>query len=165
MDQVEFEHIAKDLRLVAERTARAYNVDTHGAEDVAQETLLRLWTARSDIDNQDAAERLARVIAHNLAIDLTRKRRVVPIDARLELIADREPSPDTLCEISENEEWLVRRMEALPSTEHMILRMRQVERKTNDEIATLLGMEKTSVATMLSRARNKILNDFKRRTR
>lgn len=51
----------------------------------------------------------------------------------------------------------------LPSKEYQILKLRQVEQKTNEEIAKLLGIEKTSVATLLSRARIKILKEFQKR--
>lgn len=54
-------------------------------------------------------------------------------------------------------------MNNLPPKEYQILRMRQVEQLSNGEIAKLLGIEKTSVATLLSRARIKLFNEIKRR--
>lgn len=54
---------------------------------------------------------------------------------------------------------------ALPPTEHLILKLRQVERKSNEEIARMLGIEQSSVVTLLSRARKKILNEINKRTR
>ena len=43
--------------------------------------------------------------------------------------------------------------------------MRQVERKSHEEIARIVGVEKTSVSTILARARAKMLNEFKKRER
>lgn len=165
MEQIEFEHIASQIRQRAISTALAYSTNTDQAEDIAQEVMLKLWTLHEDIDGRASAEKLAACMAHNMVIDEYRKRRTVPIDDRRNIIDEKQPQPDTCYEINENHEWLMRRIEALPSSEYQILRLRQVERKTNEEISKLLGMEKTSVATMLSRARMKILNDFKERTK
>ena len=63
----------------------------------------------------------------------------------------------------ENEEWLRRKLDRLPSSEYQVLHLRQVERKTNREIAAILGIEVTSVATLLSRARQKLMEDIRKR--
>lgn len=165
MNQTEFEHIASQIRRKAVSVSLAYSTDADRAEDIAQEVMLKLWTLHEDIDGRTSAEKLAACMARNMAIDEYRKRRTIPLDDRRNIIDEKEPPPDICCEINENHEWLIRRMDALPSSEYQILRLRQVERKTNEEISKLLGIEKTSVATMLSRARMKILNDFKERTR
>ena len=165
MEQAEFEHIATKIRIKAAGVALAVVSDTDKAEDIAQEAMLRLWTLHADIGDCTAAEKLAARIARNLAIDEYRKRRTTRLDEQRNIIDEKEPTPDVRYEISENEEWLLRRIEALPPAEYQILRLRQVERKTNEEIARMLGIEKASVATMLSRARTKILNEFKERTR
>ena len=60
-------------------------------------------------------------------------------------------------------EWLKNKLAQLPSTEYKILRLRQIERKTYDEIATMLGISPASVSTLLSRARNKILCEIIKR--
>lgn len=165
MEQAEFEHIATRIRKKAVDMALAYSTDTDRAEDIAQEVMLKLWTLHKDIEGLTSAEKLAACIARNMAIDDYRKRRTIPLDNRRNIIDDKQPTPEMCCEINDNHEWLMRRLDALPPTEYQIMRLRQVEQKTNDEIARLLGIEKTSVATMLSRARMKILNEFKERMR
>ena len=44
-----------------------------------------------------------------------------------------------------------------------MLHLRQVERKTDQEIASILGISASSVPTLLSRARRKLLADIMRR--
>lgn len=164
MEQTEFEHIAKTIRRKAVSTALACSIGADGAEDIAQDVMLKLWTMRENINNQTEAEKLAVCIARNKAVDCHRKNKtVIQLDQKCSIYDDRQPTPDICMETTENQEWLVRRISALPSTEYQILHMRQVERKTNDEIARLLGIEKTSVATLLSRARMKILKEIKKR--
>lgn len=165
MEQAEFEHIARQVRQKAVRTALAYSVGTEKAEDIAQDVMLRLWTIHEEITGLVSAEKLAVCIARNLSADYYRKRRTVSLTKKHNTIDEKLPQPDIYCEINENQEWLIQRMEALPPAEHRILKLRQVEHKTNEEIAALLGIEKTSVATLLSRARTKLLNEFKERVR
>lgn len=163
MEQTEFEHIAKTIRQKAVSTALTCSIGADGAEDIAQDVMLKLWTLRENINNQTEAEKLAVCIARNKAVDCHRKNKTVILDVKCSIPDDRQPTPDICIETMENREWLMRRISALPSTEYQILHMRQVERKTNDEIARLLGIEKTSVATLLSRARMKILKEIKKR--
>jgi RNA polymerase sigma-70 factor (ECF subfamily) len=74
-------------------------------------------------------------------------------------------SPQELLETKENEEWLTRKLEQLPTTQRTLLYMRQVERRSHEEIASLLGIEITSVSTLLARARRSLLEDIKRRNK
>lgn len=165
MRQTEFEQIARSTRAKAVATALAYSVGKGEAEDVAQEVMLKLWTLHGDIDSREDMEKLAVCMARNKAIDIHRRHSLQSIDDRSDLLDNKTPPPDTDIEMEENRTWLLKRIAELPPTEYQILRLRQVERKTNEEIARLLGIEKTSVATLLSRARNKILKDFQQRMR
>lgn len=162
MEQKEFELKAKALRHKALTTALGFGMDADEAEDVAQDTIIKLWCMHSSIDDTVRIEALTATIARHQCIDLTRRRRTVPIDSRP--ITDRHSAaPDTILETAEDERWLEKRLSQLPSTEHAVLHLRQVERKTDAEIAALLGISTASVPTILSRARHKLLADIIRR--
>ena len=66
-------------------------------------------------------------------------------------------------EYTELEHWIGEQIDSLPSTAGMVLRMRQLEHRELSEIADILGIRQTSVSTLLSRARNELLNKLKRR--
>lgn len=163
MKQAEFENIASRLRLKAVSTALAVLSDRDVAEDVAQEVMLKLWTLRDELNGKAHAERLAACMAKNMSVDQARKRRAVGLDAGRGLIDETLAAPDIALEELEDMRWLERRLAALPSAEYKILRLRQVEMKTAGEIARMLGIGKSSVATILSRARRKILEDIRKR--
>jgi RNA polymerase sigma-70 factor (ECF subfamily) len=63
----------------------------------------------------------------------------------------------------ENDAWLEEQLKALPTTQHAILYMRQVERRSGEEIARLLGISEASVRTLLARARRRLLEELKSR--
>ena len=66
-------------------------------------------------------------------------------------------------EMKENEEWLKAKLHQLPTTQRTLLYMRQVEQRSHEEIARLLGIEMTSVSTLLARARRTLLEEIKLR--
>ena len=87
------------------------------------------------------------------------------MDAGRSIIDDKTAIPDRVMEDKENMAWLAERLAALPSTEYQILRLRQIERKSHEEIARIVGVKRSSVSTILSRARAKMLNEFRKRER
>ena len=83
MVQEEFEKIATDIRQRVIAVARGYRLDSDSAEDVAQDTMLKLWTIREKTDGQKSATAMAVMIARHLSIDMLRKRRTVGLDAAM----------------------------------------------------------------------------------
>ena len=70
MDRQDFERVVPELRLKLQRIALFYLADDDEAEDVVQDTLLKLWTARDAIrEGQGGMEALGTTIAKNLSID------------------------------------------------------------------------------------------------
>ena len=74
-------------------------------------------------------------------------------------------NPAERIELEEDERWLVQQMEKLPPREMQVLKMRQMEHRSNGEIARLLGISEASVKVILSNARKKLFNDIKIRNR
>lgn len=163
MKDKEFEHIAPVLRQRSVDTARSLGLDADDAEDVAQDALLRLWSLRGEL-HVGRVEALVVTMARNLSIDIHRRRRTVPMDSR-PIIDELHTQPDTLMEVADDERWLEQRMQALPSTEYQVLHLRQVERKTDQQIAAILGIGIVSVPTLLSRARRKLMQAMLARQR
>lgn len=162
MTDNEFTDIATELRELALKKGRGYPLATNDADDIAQETMLRLWALRRKVNSLRHARGLAVCIAAHLAIDRLRRRRTVSDD----FIVNEQPSsndPETDLELKVNDEWLEKELSRLPSTEYQVLHLRQVEGKTNEEIASIIGITPQSVATLLSRARRKLMEKIKRR--
>ena len=164
MGEKEFESRAIKLREKAVATCMACGADMMQAEDVAQDVLLRLWQLRDTLDRYRSLEALVVVMArHNLA-SLRRNDNSVPImsvnprQLKSQLIA-----PDDSLISSQEVTWLNSAMQRLPSTQYVVLHMRQVECLSYDEIARRLGIESNTARSLLSRARFKLLDEIKRR--
>ena len=138
MTEKEFTDIATELRELALKKGRSYPLDNDEADDIAQDTMLRLWSLRQKVNTKAHARGLAVSIAAHGAIDRMRKRRTATLRP-----TDKEPiapaNPDT--------------------------HLRQAEQKTVEEIGAILGITPQSVATLLSRARRKLMEEIKKRRR
>ena len=169
MNQQQFEKAARQLRDIAVGVARHLLKSSYDVGDAAGDTMLRLWAVHDSLRDEAHASRLAAVVARNAAVDILRRRRNVSIDAcalGADALLGHAPSvtaPDSIMEWKEDNLWLKRRICQLPPREMQVLRMRQTERRTNEEIAAILGIGKESVATVLSSARRKLFNDIKKR--
>ncbi len=162
MEQKEFEHNAERVRQRLLEVVRSQGLSSSEADDVAQDTMLKLWALRELLDDGSMMTGMGVRIARRLAIDFLRRQNTVPIEGKT-FIDSANSMPDRRLEDADEEEWLRKRLARLPQTEYEILRLRQVEGRSNSEIAAILGIGKDSVVTLLSRARHKLMNDIKRR--
>ena len=160
MNQIQFEQMSPQLRNIAQGYARRYLARADDADDAASDAMLRLWAVHDSLRDTAHAARLAAVIARNVAIDMLRRRRPTSISGESD-----NNTPESQLEWKENEQWLRQRIEQLPPREMQVMRLRQTEHRTNEQIAAILGISKDSVATMLSSARRKLFNQIKERNR
>lgn len=163
MTEAEFTQAASDLRQRTLTVGYGYGMNADEVEDMAQDAMVKLWMVREQITDRQHAEGLLVSIAKHQSIDRLRRRHTVAIDCHMPVIDEKHPLPDTEIENAENEQWIERRLKELPPTEYEVLRLRQVERKSSEEIAMIVGIKLTSVATLLSRARKKMLKEIQKR--
>lgn len=160
MNETEFSHQAPRLRDLAVKVSRRTGATPMEAEDVAQDVLLHLWQLRDDLGRFRSLDSVVAVMARRLTLNAFRRKPVDDLDG-LHLATGNTPS--TNLEERENDEWIGQKLASLPSTENTILFMRQVENRSISEIAELLGITEHSVRTLLSNARRKLFEDYKRR--
>lgn len=159
MVQTEFENIAASLRNRVISVARGYGLDADSAEDVAQDTMLKLWTIRERYSGIKQATALGVTIAKHLSVDMLRGRRCSRVDD-IKISDSQYRQPDARLENQENDKWLKMQFNRLPSKEYAVLHLRQVERKSTEEIAAIVGISEKSVPTLLARARKKLLKEI-----
>ncbi len=160
MTEQEFVDIVPQLRALALQKLMSFTVLSGEAEDVAQDSLLKMWALREHITSQQHALGLMATMARHLALDKLRKQRTVALD-QARHIAAYERTEEQLEEKSYGQ-WLDKAIRRLPSTEYQVLHLRQVEGKTAEEIAAIVGITPRSVSTLLSRARKRLLEQIKK---
>ena len=163
MEKSAFEQIARTWREKAFSVSRHYGVGIEEAEDIAQDVMLRLWQMHDELEQYRSVEAIVSLMARHLVRNHQRRKPSEVLDEAL--IVSMNTSPQEELETKENEEWFSAKLQKLPTTQRTLLYMRQVERKSHEEIATLLGIETTSVSTLLARARRTLLEEIKRRNK
>ena len=165
MDRQDFEQVVPELRLKLLKIALFYLADEEEAEDIVQDTLLKLWMTRSNInDGKAGMEALGTTIAKNLSIDRLRTiQRHRHEELPDNIVHDDGNNAQTRMEQKENENWIKAVVNNLPDKHRAVLQMRQEEQMEFSEIARIMGTSETSVRVILSRARAKVMEQLKQR--
>lgn len=151
MTDEEFKSSAPTLRGELVGVAMRY-VDADSANDIAQDTLLRLWEMRQTLRSDFGA--FAKVVAKNLAVDALRRCRPI---VKLEMAAEVENPA------AENHERYTRVMaiiDTLPPVQQTIIRLRLTEEMDYNEISRLTGMKQAAIRQCVCRARAEILKQY-----
>lgn len=156
----EFEILAVRLRPRLLQTALRVLQDEAAAEDVVQDTLLKLWTIRGELEAYTSVEALGCTIAYRLAINALRNERrgAAPVDLAESIPAD--DSADSNLARAEQRLYVDRILASLPPAQATLLRLRHIEGYDGRSIAALLGTSEGAVRTALSRARHAVAASF-----
>lgn len=142
---------------LARRFVRASGLRTD-ADDIAQDVLLRLWTALNEGAQIRSLDAWAVAVTKNLCISLLRKSR-----SRAEA-----PLPESLpaagsaasgIEAEEGRRRIALALEHIPAATRHLLQMRTAGMSL-DEMAAVTGRPKASIKSAVSAARRQILNEL-----
>ncbi|MFT3972631.1 MAG: RNA polymerase sigma factor [Amaricoccus sp.] len=133
--------------------ARRMLGDPAEAEDVTQETMLRLWRIAPDWQpGQAALGTWLHRVAANLCIDRLRRRREVTSDGVPER-ADEAPGALARIEADDRAAALHAALGELPDRQRLAIVLRHFEERSNPEIAEILDTSVEAVESLLGRAR------------
>lgn len=126
------------------------------AEEVVQEVFVRAWQNASSYRPEARATTWLHHIAHNLAIDVLRKRRPnVPLEADV----DEGPAstrPNELLEQKQQAESLNEALELLNPRQKMAMLLKYEQGFSGAEIGKVLELSEDAVLSLLARGRTKI---------
>lgn len=163
MGKEEFCILTRQLRADIMALSRRFLRNEAEAEDNVQDTLLRLWTVREQLDEVRSVQALTYAICRNLCVSKLRKRRIIPMELNEEIKLISTHDSQWMLEEKENALWLEDRIAELPSAQMQILRMSQQDGLENSEIAQILGISETTVRTALCKARRRLLEKLMKR--
>jgi RNA polymerase sigma-70 factor (ECF subfamily) len=160
------------FRLLVERHIdRAYAIalrivgNAADAEDVVQDTMLKVWTHRGQWQHGRAkfSTWLYRVVS-NRCIDLRRKPRTENVDAVPE-VADKQPDASSLIERSEVTDLLEAAMLRLPEQQRIAVILSYHESMSNGDIAEVMDTTVSAVESLLKRGRQQLRELLRRHER
>lgn len=161
MQELSFRNDILPLKDKLFRLALRITFDRAEAEDVVQETLIRVWNKRDEWTQFGSVEAYCLTVAKNLAIDRSQKK-----DAQtLELTSDMEQASDASSPyeklVNKERMTLIHRLiNELPEKQRLIMQLRDIEGKSYKEMAVLLNLTEEQVKVNLFRARQKVKQKF-----
>ena len=124
-----------------------------------QDTLMKLWERRDELEKVENLEAFALTMARNLAIDRKEKmdnQHVAFDDQKHDRPDEGLGGTDSRLMHQETSGFIADIINALPEKQRTILQLRDIEGKSYKEIANLLSISESDVKVTLFRARNEL---------
>ncbi|MDR0834893.1 MAG: sigma-70 family RNA polymerase sigma factor [Candidatus Symbiothrix sp.] len=147
------------LRDTLFRTAVKYLQHSEDAEDVVQETLLRMWHIREQLDTVVNPAAFAMQTTKNICFDRLKLLKEKTEADEFHLGATTE-TPHSTLEKQDAVALVKKIIEHLPELQKLIIQMRDVEGYELQEIADITGTQVSAVTVNLSRARKKVREHY-----
>ena len=135
------------------------------AEDVVQETMLRVWNRRDEWPQIDSIEAFCLTICRNLALDKLRRmdNQAQSLDATIDPTDHSHTANPEEQTVQRDRVRLVRRLiDELPEKQRSCMQLRDVEGKSYREIAQVLGISEQQVKVNIFRARQTVKERYQR---
>ena len=137
------------------RVASRVLANAADAEDVVQETFVRLWRDPGVINNPAALKGWLAQVARNMAIDRLRRLKPSTGDG-FDDLADQATAPDGALRHSQAANLVSEALAALPERQRMALQLTYFEGLGNQETAQAMQVTVEAVESLLSRGRRSL---------
>jgi len=146
------------------RLALRITLNRAEAEDIVQDTLIRVWDHRAEWSQIENIEAYSITICRNLALD--RNKKAVASNLTLDEERDQKPdehlSPHEQLTQQQRVDMVKELINKLPEVQRSIMELRDIEGKSYQEIASILNLTESQVKVYLHRARQKIKTQIER---
>ena len=147
------------------RLALRITMNAADAEDVVQETMMKVWNRRDQWDQIESIEAFCLTICRNLSLDKVRRmdNQAQTLDATYDPKDQGVASNPEEQAIQSDRVRLVRQMiSQLPEKQRSCMQLRDMEGKSYKDIATVLDITEEQVKVNIFRARQTIREKFKK---
>lgn len=153
------------LKNVLFRLALRITMNRADAEDVVQETMIRVWNRRDEWEQIESMEAFCLTICRNLSLDKLRR-----MDNHAETLSASHDPQDNSYGANPEEQivlrdrvMMVRRLiEQLPEKQRSCVQLRDIEGKSYKDIATIMNISEEQVKVNIFRARQTIKEQFQK---
>jgi len=164
MKKVSFRNDVLPLKNKLYRLALRITLTPEDAEDVVQETMMKVWSRRNQWDQIESMEAFCLTICRYLSLDKTRK--MAGSEQSLETTEFETPdnshsaNPEERA-IQQDRLRLVRQIiDSLPEKQRSVMQLRDFEGKSYKEIAVIMNISEEQVKVNIFRARQVVKQRF-----
>ena len=165
MKELSFRNDVLPLKDRLFRLAMRITLVREDAEDMVQETLIRLWKSMQEGTQIDNLEAFALTVCRNLCLDYMsrREQQNVAFDEELHDRPDATRSPYDDIVRSEQSARLNALINTLPEKQRTAMQLRDIEGRTYREIADIMQISESDVKVNIFRARRTVREHLQRR--
>jgi len=163
MKKIDFRTDVLPLKNELYRLALRITLNPAEAEDVVQDTMIKIWNRRDQWDEIESIEAFSLTICRNLALD----RNKMAASQNTQLDDSHEPPDQSYASNPEEQAvqrdriTLVRRLiDELPEKQRSCMQLRDIEGKSYKEIADVMKITEQQVKTNIFRARQTIRQKY-----
>lgn len=151
MQEISFRDDILPLKDKLFRLALRITFDRAEAEDVVQDTMIRVWNKREEWTQFGSIEAYCLTVAKNLAIDRSQKKEAQNVELTPEMEEESEISgPYDQLVNNERMSIIHRLINELPEKQRLIMQLRDIEGESYKEIAKILNLTEEQVKVNLS---------------
>lgn len=163
MKEISFRDEILPLKDKFYRLALRITLNAAEAEDIVQDTLMRMWSKRAELAEVENLETYGLTICRNLSLDRKGRRAAanLPLDAVEEQAAAGSSGYEPI-EGRERLQWVRRLFNSLPERQRSVMQLRDIEGKSYREIAAVMGWSEDQVKVTLFRARRAIRTQYEK---
>jgi RNA polymerase sigma-70 factor (ECF subfamily) len=146
------------------RLAFRITLNSGEAEDVVQDTMIRVWKNRDQWPEIESIEAYCLTVCRNLALDRSAKKDARTLELQpedSEPIGSTAPNPHDELVQQERLRLVHNLLNKLPEAQRTVLHLRDIEGRSYKEIATVMNTTEEWVKVNLFRARQKIRQQYK----
>jgi len=159
-DKTAFVQLIQDNKGILFKISNSYCHNAQDREDLVQEIICQLWKSGSSFQQEKKFSTWMYRIALNVAISFYRKKtRTTPTISLTEQVMDIADNGSSGDPMEENIHLLQQFIHELPELDRALMLL-YLEEKSYREIAEILGITETNVATKLSRIKLRLKQRF-----
>ena len=163
MKKISFRTDILPLKNELYRLALRITLNHAEAEDIVQETMIKIWNRREQWDEIESIEAFCLTICRNMALD--RQKRMDNQSATLDEGNDRADrsytaNPEEHAIDRDRVELVKRLIEKLPEKQRTCMQLRDIEGKAYREIAAILNITEQQVKVNIFRARQTVKQKY-----
>lgn len=158
MKEIDFRTDILPLKDQLFRLALRITLNREDAEDVVQETMLRIWKEHSKGRDPDNISAYAMTMCRNISIDIVRRkgRGNISYDPLTHDRTDGSMQADERLVFDESYDSIRQFLERLPEKQRTVLHLRDSEGRSYKEISEIMSVSESDVKITLFRVRQKL---------
>lgn len=146
------------------RLALRITLNTAEAEDIVQETLIKVWNKRDSWDQIDNIEAFCFTVCRNLSLDSIKRHdnqnKTLDDKGSDQIDTSNDPSRQTI--VNDQMDMVCQIVDSLPEKQRSCIQLRDFEGKTYKDIALILGITEEQVKVNIFRARQAIKQRYEK---